>query len=196
MTRSRLLAALTFVVIVVAACGGTASGSPAAASADPTKDKLAQVLARGTLALSTDPDYAPAVVPGRWRRPRGDHDKCAPNQLTAPEMSGYDAEVGKLVAAELGVEPCFVVAPVREIIAGGWGDRWMSPGGRARSTADRMKKLYMTQPYYSTPANFFVKKDSTVPDPGRPVGQEDRRVRRLHPRAVPAQARCRCPARP
>ena len=53
MTRSRSLAALAFVIIVVAACGGTAYGSPAAPSADPTKDKLAQVLARGTLALST-----------------------------------------------------------------------------------------------------------------------------------------------
>ena len=27
-------------------------------------------------------------------------------------------------------------------------------------TAKRMEKLYVTQPYYTTPANFFVKKDS------------------------------------
>ena len=100
-------------------------GAPAAASpaADPTKDKLAQVQARGTLVLYTDPDYAPQSmqVEGAARAP---DTKCAPNQLTGPEMDGYDVQIGKLVAAKLGVEPCFVVVPFDEVIAGGWGDRF------------------------------------------------------------------------
>ncbi len=48
-----LLALFTFV-----GCSGAATPT-AAPSADPTRDKLAQVLARGTLVLWTDPDYAP-----------------------------------------------------------------------------------------------------------------------------------------
>ena len=39
----------------------------------------------------------------------------------APEVSGYDAETGKLVAAALGVEPCFVATPFDSMIAGELG---------------------------------------------------------------------------
>ena len=150
---------------------GTASGSPAAASADPTKDKLAQVLSRGTLALSTDPDYAPQSFQVKDAA-RAATTKCAPNELTAAQMSGYDAEVGKLVAAAMGVEPCFVVAPWEQIIAGGWGDRWDVAWGSGALTADRMKALYMTQPYYSTPANYFVRTDATYQVPADLSGKK------------------------
>ena len=87
-------------------------------------------------------------------------------------MSGYDAEVGKLVAAAMGVEPCFVVAPWEQIIAGGWGDRWDVAWGSGALTADRMKSLYMTQPYYSTPANYFVRANSTVQTPADLSGKK------------------------
>ncbi len=60
-----------------------------------------------TLVLFTDPEYAPQSfrVEGAARPARS---KCAPNELTSAEISGYDADTGKLVAGELGVEPCFV----------------------------------------------------------------------------------------
>jgi len=51
--------------------------------------------------------------------------------LTAPEVSGYDAETGKLVAAAMGVEPCFVSVPFDQIIAGNWGTGLTWPGDRA-----------------------------------------------------------------
>ena len=168
MNRARLALMLTAVVIAVAACGGggasgAVTGPPSAATApsgDPTKDKLALVMARGTLVLSTDPDYAPQsfVVKGATR---ASSTTCAPNEMTAPEVSGYDTETGKLVAAELGLEPCFVTEPWAQIIAGGWGDRWDVAWGSGALTASRMKVLYMTQPYYTTPANYFVRTDST-----------------------------------
>ena len=68
-----------------------------AASADPSSDKLAQVLARGTLILFTDPAYPPQsyAVKGAKRLATT---KCAANQLTGDQMTGYDAETGKLVA--------------------------------------------------------------------------------------------------
>jgi len=55
---------------------------------------------------------------------RAANTKCAPNELTAPEITGYDAETGKPVAEALGVEPCFVTPTWTEVTAGSWGDRW------------------------------------------------------------------------
>ena len=159
------------VVLAIAACSGGTGAAPASPSGDPTKDKLAQVLARGTLVLSTDPDYAPQsfAVKGSTRAATT---KCAPNQSTAPEVSGYDAETGKLVAAEMGVEPCFVTPPFDQIIAGNWGDHWDVAWGSGALTESRMNDLYVTQPYYSTPANFFVKTDSAYTNPADLSGKQ------------------------
>ena len=155
---SSLPVLISLVALLAGACGpGAPVGgvSPSAAAADPSKDKLAQVLARGTLVLSTDIDYAPQSF-GVKNAKRAAPTKCGPNQLTAPEVSGYDADTGKLVAAALGVEPCFVNVPFDQIIAGNWGDRWDVSWGSGAMTTSRMKALYVTQPYYSTPANYFV----------------------------------------
>ena len=170
--RSRLVAGAACVAIVVIACGpGTGAAGSASASADPTKDKLAQVLARGTLVLATDLDYAPQsfAVKGAARAATS---KCGPNQLTAPEVTGYDAETGKLVAAVLGVEPCFVSVPFDQVIAGNWGDRWDVAWGSGALTASRMKALYVTQPYYSTPANYFVLASSAYKTPAELSGKQ------------------------
>lgn len=161
------------VLFLVAACAGGPGGTTAPSAADPTRDKLAQVQARGTLVLWTDPDYAPQsfAVEGATRLAST---RCASNQLTAPEVSGYDAETGKLVAQALGLEPCFVVTPFDAMIAGSWGDRWDVAWGSGAITTGRMEKLYVTQPYYSTPANFFVKPDAPFQAPadlaGRKIG--------------------------
>ena len=169
--------ARSFVLIAVfaailSACGGGSSGNAAASpSGDPAKDKLAQVKARGTLVLFTDPAYPPQSMKVDGAA-RAANTKCGPNQLTAPEMDGYDVETGKLVAAKLGVEPCFVVVPFDEVIAGGWGDRFDVAWGSGAMTASRMAKLYVTQPYYTTPANFFVKKGSTYKVPADLDGKQ------------------------
>ena len=166
------LAVLSLIVLIATvACSAGTAGAPASPSGDPTKDKLAQVLARGTLVLSTDPDYAPQsfAVKGATRAA---NTKCAPNQMTAPEISGYDAETGKLVAAAMGVEPCFVTPPFDQIIAGNWGDRWDVAWGSGALTAKRMTTLYVTQPYYSTPANFFVLASSPYTKPAELSGKQ------------------------
>lgn len=93
-----------------AACSGGDSGeesaaAPGAEAGDPATDKLAQVVARGTLTLSTDLRYPPQsfAVKGAKRAPGS---RCPANQLTAPQVVGYDADTGELVAKALGVEPC------------------------------------------------------------------------------------------
>jgi ABC-type amino acid transport substrate-binding protein len=171
-SRARAAASVAACLVLIVACSGAGS-SRAAPSADPSKDKLAQVLARGTLVLWTDTAYPPQsfAVEGATRAPGT---KCAPNQLTGPEVSGYDAETGKLVASALGVEPCFVATPFDSMIAGGWGDRFDVAWGSGAITSSRLEKLYVTQPYYSTPASFFVATDSTVTKPedlsGKQIG--------------------------
>ena len=96
-------------------------------------------------------------------------------------MSGYDAEVGKLVAASMGVEPCFVVAAWEQIIAGGWGDRWDVAWGSGALTADRMKSPVHDPALLLDARELLRARRFDVQDAGRPVRQEDRRVRGLHP---------------
>jgi polar amino acid transport system substrate-binding protein len=159
--RFAILAAFS---IIVAGCAGAAAPPSASPTADPARDKLAQVRDRGTLVLWTDLEYPPQSfgVEGATRKP---DTRCAPNEKTAPEVSGYDAETGKLVAAALGVEPCFIGTPFDAMIAGSWNDRFDVAWASGAITAERLKNLYATQPYYSTPATFFVAKDSPIQDP-------------------------------
>lgn len=164
-----LVLAALLLAVGAAACGGGEDGAgPAAetdtAGGDPSKDKLAQVLGRGTLILFTDPEYPPQSFVAKGAKRRSDT-KCAPNALTAPEVAGYDADTGKLVAEALGVEPCFVTPSWTEVTAGNWGDRWDLAYGSGAIDLERMAVLYMTQPYYATPNVFFVPKDSTARRP-------------------------------
>ena len=171
MIRPRRLALLSLAVIVVAcspsgasapvgstATGGGASGAPSLG--DPNADKLAQVIDRGTLVLSTDIAYPPQSFSVAGAQRLADT-KCAAKALTGPEVDGYDVETGKLVAAALGVEPCFVVPSWTEITGGNWGDRWDIAYGSGSINADRMTRLWMTQPYYGVPNHFFVRADSS-----------------------------------
>ena len=91
----------------------------------------------------------------------------------------------KLVAAALGVEPCFVSPPWTEVTAGNWGDRWDIAYGSGAITADRMQRLYMTQPYYTTAKPLLRREGLDVPGAERPRRQEDRRVRELLTGGVP-----------
>ena len=166
--RWLLVPLLVALVMVAIACssGGSSGGSSASSSVgDPNTDKLAQVLARGTLILSTDPAYPPQsyAVKGATRL---SDTKCAPNQMTANQIAGYDADIGKLVAKALGVEPCFVAPTWTEVTGGNWNDRWDVSWGSGAINTDRMERLWMTQPYRAEPQIFFVKKDSPYQAPG------------------------------
>jgi ABC-type amino acid transport substrate-binding protein len=164
-----LVAALVTVACLVCASAAVASRSHAAA--DPSTDKLAQVLGRGTLILYTDPEYPPQSFAVKdAKRPAST--KCAANQLTGAEIAGYDADTGKLVAKALGVEACFVTPSWTEVTAGNWGDRWDLAYGSGAIDFGRMDVLYMTQPYYSTPTNFFVPARSTAKKPADLSGKQ------------------------
>jgi polar amino acid transport system substrate-binding protein len=139
--------------IFLAACTPSASGG-----AD-SIDKLAEIQARGTLVIATDPDYTPQskLIPGS--NPEAGTD-CEPTQYTANQFEGFDAEVAKELATHLGVEACFVTPPWSQLIAGNWGDNWDVHVGSVAITFDRMKNLYFTQPYYATPTVLLVHQDN------------------------------------
>ena len=159
--------------VLASGCGSSASSSPQSSTGDPTVDKLAQVLARGTLVLSTDPAYPPQSMQVKGAK-RLANTKCTANQLTANQMTGYDVDTGKLVAKALGVEPCFVTPTWTEITAGQWGDRWDLSYGSGAINTDRMKRLWMTTPYRFEPQRYFVRKSSPYQKPsdldGKSIG--------------------------
>lgn len=148
--------------VAVAACGGPPGSPPS--SADPTTDKLAQILARGTLVGYAELDYPPQSLRVEGAR-RADPTKCLPNQITAPEVTGFDTETHKILAGELGVEACFVSPQFSEVTAGNWGDRWDIAYASGAINGTRMERLWMTQPYYYIPQVFLVAADSSAQVP-------------------------------
>lgn len=122
-------------------------------------DKLAEILARGTLVIATDADYAPQsrLLPNITPDP---DTKCSPTQYTANQMEGFDVAVAVELARRLGVEPCFVTPPWSQLVAGHWGDNWDIHVGSVAITFDRMQVLYFSQPYYATPTVILIHKDN------------------------------------
>jgi polar amino acid transport system substrate-binding protein len=132
------------------------SKSPAAAT-----NKLAEIQARGTLVVSTDPAYPPQsqLVEGGKRAA---NTKCTSDQHTSSELTGFDIDTAIAIAKKLGVEACFVTPDWTLITAGNWSNRWDISIGSMTITPERMTKLYFTQPYYTTPAAFFVYNTNTT----------------------------------
>lgn len=124
-------------------------------------DKLAEILARGTMIVSTDPAYPPQsqLVEGGTRAA---NTKCSSDLHTASELTGFDIDVAVAIANKLGVEACFITPDWTLITSGNWANRWDISIGSMTITPERMTKLYFTQPYYTTPAAFFVNNANTT----------------------------------
>lgn len=147
-----IITLLSLFSLMLSSCGGARAT---------LADKLAQILARGTMIVSTDQAYPPQselVKDGK----RASDTKCASDQHTSSELAGFDIDVALAIATKLGVEACFVNPDWTLIVAGNWADRWDISIGSTSITAERMTKLYFTQPYYTTPAAFFVHNNNTT----------------------------------
>lgn len=157
----------TFLLLIVlaslllAACGGT-GGAPASL--------LEQIQQRGTMLVSTDPNYEPQS----FLDPNGQRaadTQCGSDQLTAGEMVGFDVDVAVAIAERLGVEACFVTPDWDVITAGNWGDRWDISVGSMTVTTARQEILDFVTPYYYTPAQFAASADSGITSPEDLNGQ-------------------------
>jgi polar amino acid transport system substrate-binding protein len=155
----RLRLAVVVLAAVIGGCGG--SGGDRQESPAAKNDKLAQIVARGTLVGYHEADYPPQSMDVKGATRPADT-KCAENQLTANQVTGFDSETTKLVAKGLGVEACFATPTWTEVTSGNWSDRWDIAYGSGSINADRMERLYMTQPYYAVPNFYFVAIDSAA----------------------------------
>ncbi len=129
-----VIALLTIASLMLSACGGAGS-----------KDLLSTIKARGVMRVSTDPNYKPQS----FLNEKG-------------ELDGFDIDVSKEVAKRLGVKVEFVTPDWDAITGGNWGGRWDVSIGSMTITPDRKKALFFSSPYYYTPAQFAVPKDSTL----------------------------------
>ncbi|MEO8354819.1 MAG: transporter substrate-binding domain-containing protein [Chloroflexota bacterium] len=123
-------------------------------------DKIAEIQARGTLVIATDPDYTPQsrLIVNSERQADS---QCKPTQYAANQFEGFDVDVAKEVARQLGVEACFVTPPWSQLVAGSWGDNWDIHVGSVAITYDRMQNLYFSRPYYATPTVLLVHEENT-----------------------------------
>jgi len=147
---SSFIVMLVFSLLLISCSGGGTSG-----------DLFATTKSRGTLVISTDPAYPPQsqLVENATRAA---NTKCTSDQHTANELTGFDIDSAVEIAKRLGVEACFTTPDWTLITGGSWADRWDVSVGSMTITPERMQKLYFSQPYYTTPAAFFVYKDNTT----------------------------------
>jgi polar amino acid transport system substrate-binding protein len=116
------------------------------ASATAPDDLLAEILARGTIRVSTDPNYAPQS----FLEPDG-------------TFTGFDIEVAREIARRLGVEVEFVTPDWDVITAGNWGGQWdISVGSMTITTARQQILFFSDPPYYYTPAQFAAADGSGI----------------------------------
>ncbi len=159
--HGKLILLIAMLVVMTLALSGCLTGTGVAPGGEEeANDLLSAILERGTLVVSTDPAYPPQseLVEGAQRDP---NTKCSSDQQTAAELRGFDIDTAVEIGNRLGVETCFVSPSWDLITAGNWADRWDISIGSMTITPERMANLYFTQPYYTTPAAFFVHRDNT-----------------------------------
>ena len=166
----KYVAPLLVVLLVVAGCAAPVAApaalageaaAPAESGSAAAADLLSEVQARGKLIVSTDPAYPPQSELVADAAPPADT-KCSGDEKPANQFTGFDIDTAAEIANRLGVEVCFVTPDWTLITAGGWAGRWDLSIGSMTITPERMEKLYFSQPYYTTPAAFFVHQDNTT----------------------------------
>ena len=120
------------------------SGMPARSAGDPSTDKLAQILARGTLILSTDPAYPPQSFRVKGRSGA----KSARFEPLPAGYARYDEGSRRMSALMHGTKGHPLHPPLTDAAIG--------------ITRERMARLYYTQPYSAEAERFFVQASSPV----------------------------------
>jgi polar amino acid transport system substrate-binding protein len=115
------------------------------AQADEAGDLLETIRDRGTIIVSTDPNYAPQS----FLEPDG-------------SFVGFDIDVATEIADRLDVDIEFETPDWDLITAGNWGERWDISVGSMTITTPRKEILSFTQPYYFTPAALAASERSGI----------------------------------
>jgi len=171
MEQMRRLAVVPIAMLILAACQGAAltnvvcvgeattyldwlngdfqpdEPEPIEEPADTSGDLLEIIQERGTLIVSTDPNYEPQSF------------------LEADgTFVGFDIDVATEIATRLGVEIAFETPEWDAITAGSWSERWDISVGSMTITTPRKEALSFTRPYYFTPASVAVAESAGIDD--------------------------------
>jgi polar amino acid transport system substrate-binding protein len=136
-TKRRFAALVTVLGLALAACSSGASPTPASL--------LGNVLANGTIVMSTDPQYPPQS-----------------SLKSDGTYEGFDIDVGSEIAKRLGVKITFQTPDWNLITAGSWAGRWDFSVGSMTITPQREKVLAFSKPYYYTPAQIAASTASGI----------------------------------
>jgi polar amino acid transport system substrate-binding protein len=143
-------------LVLVAIWGVTGCSGP-----EVSTDLLEKIQQRGTMIVSTDPNYKPlSYLDINGTRVTGTN--CSRDQLTRGEIIGFDVDVAAAIAEQLGVEACFVTPDWYLITAGNWGDGWDISVGSMAITNARQQMLDFVTPYYYTQAQFAAAADAGI----------------------------------
>ena len=105
-------------------------------------DLLEKIKERGSIIVSTDPNYAPQSYVNE-----------------DGEFAGFDIDVAREIGKRLGVTIDFVTPDWDLITAGSWSDRWDMSVGSVAVTEQRKERLDFAEPaYYYTLAQFAATK--------------------------------------
>ncbi len=151
MRKLRLLAVISLLVLVIAACGtagdeDTDSTTGGGGGNGETEDSgmLGAVKDAGVLRVSTDPAYPPQS-----------------SVTKSGDYEGFDIDVATEIAERLGVEIEWETPSWDVITAGNWAGRWDVSVGSMTVTPERAEVLEFTPAYYFTPASVAVHEDNT-----------------------------------
>ena len=150
MKRISFALLLLLTTLALAACGGAAEPEAADTTTAPGEQTadglLADILERGVVRVSTDPNYEPQSFLDE-----------------SGEFIGFDVDVAREIAARLGVAVEFVTPDWDIITAGNWGGQWdMSVGSMTVTTARQEVLDFASPAYYYTPAQFAAADGSGI----------------------------------
>jgi polar amino acid transport system substrate-binding protein len=149
MNASRAAVAAGLACLVLAGCGGgsndsqgSAAKAPTTTKADPAVAKLvpAEVKAKGTLKVATDPTYAP-------------------DEFTAADgktIIGFDPELAQALAAKMGLKATVVNATFDSIIPGLAAQKYDLALSSHNDTKEREKVVDFVD-YFTAGSSFYVK---------------------------------------
>ncbi|MEC5148601.1 amino acid ABC transporter substrate-binding protein [Cryobacterium sp. GrIS_2_6] len=144
--RSALVAGaiVTLAALSLTACaaGGTAGSTSGATTAD---DSLTKVQQAGTLTVGTEGTYRPFSF----------------HENGAGDITGYDVDVVKAVAAKLGVTATFQETQWDGIFAGLEAGRFDAIANQVSITPERTAKYTFSTPYTYSTGVIVVKSDNT-----------------------------------
>jgi len=137
-------AVVTLAALSLTACaaGGTAGSTSGSTSAD---DSLTKVQKAGTLTVGTEGTYRPFSF----------------HENGAGDITGYDVDVVKAVAAKLGVSATFQETQWDGIFAGLEAGRFDAIANQVSITPERSAKYVFSTPYTYSTGVIVVKADNT-----------------------------------